>query len=75
MARRGFGVIFTLLGIAVFVSIAGFMLLYALVGREPAVPGNAVLVLRVGGALAEVSAGDVIGYLRGSRTPTDAPAA
>src|SRR5207244_8004666 len=44
--------------------------LYFLVGREPAVPGNAVLVMRVGGDLAEVTAGDVVGYLRGSRTPT-----
>jgi protease IV len=70
MARRGFGVIFTLLGVAFFISIAGFALLYFLVGREPAVPGNAVLVMRVGGDLAEVAAGDVVGYLRGSRTPT-----
>jgi protease IV len=70
MARRGFGVIFTLLGVAFFVSIAGFAFLYFLVGREPAVPGNAVLVMRVGGDLAEVAAGDVVGYLRGGRTPT-----
>ena len=70
MARRGFGIIFTLLGVAFFVSIAGFALLYVLVGREPAVPGNAVLVMRVGGDLAEVAAGDVVGYLRGARTPT-----
>jgi len=70
MARRGFGIIFTLLGFAFVISIAGFAVLYLLVGREPAVPGNAVLVLRVGGDLAEVAAGDVVGYLRGSRTPT-----
>jgi protease-4 len=70
MARRGFGVIFTLLGAAFFVSIAGFALLYFLVGREPAVPGNAVLVMRIGGDLTEIAAGDVVGYLRGARTPT-----
>ena len=70
MARRGFAVIFTVLGIAFVVSIAGFALLYVLLGREPAVPGNSVLVLRVGGDLAEVESGDVVGFLRGARTPT-----
>src|SRR5437016_160764 len=70
MARRGFGIIFTLLGIAFVISIAGFVLLYVLVGREPAVASNSILVLRVGGDLTEVSPSDVFGYLRGQRTPT-----
>ena len=70
MARRGFAILFTLLGVALFVSIVGFALLYLLVGREPAVPSNATLVLRVGGDLAEVAPADVVGYLRGASTPT-----
>jgi protease-4 len=70
MARRGFGIIFTLLGVAFVVSIAGFVLLYLLLGREPAVASNSLLVLRVGGDLAEVAPNDVVGYLRGQRTPT-----
>jgi protease-4 len=70
MARRGFAVIFTVLGIAFLVSIAGFALLYLVLGREPAVPGNSVLVLRLGGDLAEVETADVVGFLRGGRTPT-----
>src|SRR5438094_1128826 len=70
MARRGFTVLFTVLGIAVFISIAGFALLYVLFGREPAVPSRSTLVLRVGGDLAEMEPADVVGYLRGSRTPT-----
>src|SRR6185436_1253142 len=70
MARRGFALLFTLLGIAFFISIVGFFALYLLVGREPAVPSNSTLVLRVGGSLAEVTPNDVIGYLRGVRTPT-----
>src|SRR6476660_9244248 len=70
MARRGFALLFTLLGIAFFISIVGFFALYLLVGREPAVPSNSTLVLRVGGSLAEVAPNDVIGYLRGVRTPT-----
>src|SRR6476660_3902442 len=70
MARRGFTVIFTLLGVALFVSIAGFVVLYLLFGREPAVASNSVLVLRIGGALNEIAPSDVFGYLRGARTPT-----
>jgi protease-4 len=70
VARRGFAVIFTLLGVAFFVSIAGFTLMYVLFGREPAVPSNATLVLRVGGNLSEIAPADVFGYLRGVKTPT-----
>src|SRR5262245_16785887 len=70
MARRGVTVLFTLLGIAVFVSMAGFIGLYLLFGREPSVSSNSTLVLQVGGNLAEVAPADVVGYLRGVRTPT-----
>jgi protease-4 len=70
MARRGFAILFTLLGIAFFISIVGFAILYFTFGREPAVPSNATLVLRVGGDLSEVAPADVVGYLRGVRTPT-----
>jgi protease-4 len=70
MARRGFGVWFTLLGVAVFISIVGFTALYLLFGREPAVPANATLVLRVGGDLTEVAPSDVVSYIRGVKTPT-----
>jgi protease-4 len=70
MARRGFALLFTFLGVAVFMSIVGFTLLYVLFGREPAVPSNATLVLRVGGSLAELAPNDVVGYLRGTKTPT-----
>jgi len=70
MARRGFAILFTVLGFALFVSIAGFALMYVLFGREPSVPSNATLVLRVGGSLTELAPADVVGYLRGSKTPT-----
>jgi protease-4 len=70
MARRGIAILFSLLGFALFVSVVGFTLMYLLVGREPAVPSNATLVLRVGGSLSELAPADVVGYLRGSRTPT-----
>jgi protease-4 len=70
MARRGLLIIFTFLGVALVVSIAGLALLYFLVTREPAVPRQSVLVLRVGGDLSEVSGTDIVGLLRGARTPT-----
>ena len=70
MARRGIAIIFTLLGVAFVVSIAGFMLLYLMFAREPSVASNSMLVLRVGGSLAEIAPTDVFGYLRGVRTPT-----
>jgi protease-4 len=70
MARRGITVLFTLLGIAVAISVAGFVLLYLLATRQPSVPDRATLVLRIGGDLAELAPADVVGYLRGARTPT-----
>jgi protease-4 len=70
MARRGFAILFTVLGVAVFISLLGFAALYLAFGREPAVPSNATLVLRVGGNLTEIAPADVVGYLRGVRTPT-----
>jgi protease IV len=69
MARGRFTVIFTVLGLAVFVSIAGFVLLYVLVGREPSVSSNSTLVLKVGGDLSEVAPSNVVGYIRGGSAP------
>ena len=70
MARRGLAIIFSLLATALVVSIVGFTLMYLLFGREPAVPSNATLVLKVGGTLSELAPADVVGYLRGSKAPT-----
>ena len=60
----------TFLGVAFFLSLAGFFALYLLFGREPSVPSNAVLTLSIGGDLAEVAPADVVSYVSGSRTPT-----
>ena len=70
MAKRRFAVLFTLLGLAVFLSMAGFAVLYLAFGRAPNVPSDATLVLRVGGDLAELAPADVVGLLRGVKTPT-----
>jgi len=70
MARRGIAVLFTVLGVAVFLSMAGFALLYLVFGREPPVSSNSTLVLRVGGNLTEIAPNDVVTYVRGVRAPT-----
>jgi protease-4 len=70
MARRGFAILFTLLGVAFFMSIVGFTALYVLFGREPSVPSDASLMLRVGGDLTEIAPNDVVGYIRGVKAPT-----
>ncbi|HEV2986563.1 MAG TPA: signal peptide peptidase SppA [Vicinamibacterales bacterium] len=70
MARRGFAILFTLLGIALVISLVGFGLLYLAFGREPAVASNSTLVLRVGGDLREIAPADVVSYVRGVKTPT-----
>jgi protease IV len=70
MARRGLAIVLTFLGVAFFLSLAGFFALYLLFGREPSVPSNAVLTLTIGGNLAEVAPADVVSYVSGARTPT-----
>jgi protease-4 len=70
MARRGIAVLFAVVGVAFAISVAAFLTLYLLIGREPSVPGNATLTLKVGGELAEVAPTDVVTYLSGSRTLT-----
>jgi protease-4 len=71
MARRGIRIIFTLLSLAVVVSIAGVLVLYLVLGvGEPSVPSGATLTLDVGGDLAEVAPTDVLSYVQGARRPT-----
>src|SRR5436305_12746976 len=70
MARRGIAILISFLGVAFLVSIVGLTLMYLLFGREPTVPSNATLVLKVGGSLSELAPADVVGYLRGARTQT-----
>src|SRR5262245_56394328 len=70
MARRGVTIILTLLGAAIVVSVTMFVLLYFLVGRQPPVPSDATLMLRLGGDLAEATPDDVFAYLRSGRTQT-----
>lgn len=68
--RRGVGLVLTLIGMAVLVSIAGILLLYLVMSRGPSVPERATLVLRPAGALHEVVPNDVVGQLMGRDTST-----
>lgn len=70
MARRGFAIVFSLLGSAIVLSIVAFLALYFLVGREPAVPDRSALTLKVGGDLSETAPDDVVSYLNSGRPPT-----
>jgi protease IV len=68
--KRGVGVVLSLLGFAVLVSAAGFLLLHLVVSAEPAVPERATLVLRPSGALDEVLPDDVLRLVRGRERHT-----
>jgi protease-4 len=70
MVRRILTFIFTFLGIVFAASILASLLLYMLVGAGPSVPESAVLILPVGGDLAETSPDDVVAYISGPRRPT-----
>ncbi len=70
MVRRIFGFVITLLGIVFAASIVASVVLFLLLGGEPAIPDDATLVLRIGGDLSETAPDDVVSYVSGSRTPT-----
>jgi protease IV len=68
MMKRGIGLVFALIGLAVFVSVVGMMLLYLIVSREPMVAQHSTLVLRPSGDLHEVLPDDVFGLIRADIT-------
>jgi protease IV len=59
--RRGVRFVLMLIGMAVFVSMAGIVFLYLALSRGPSVPEQSVLVLRPGGELNESPPDDVVG--------------
>ena len=69
MARRRIALVLTFFGLAGIVGLVAIVFLWVVVGREPAVPPNAVLSITLDGNLAEIAAGDVVSYLRGGRAP------
>ena len=61
--RRGVWLVLALIFVAVMVSAAGLVFTALLVGREPQVAGNSVVLLRLSGDLQEVEPGGVIGQI------------
>jgi len=61
--RRGVGLVLSLIGLAVIVSVASIALMFLLASRAPAVPALATLVLRPGGDLPEIEPNDVVGQV------------
>jgi protease-4 len=70
MARRGLGIVLTLIGTAVLIVAALFLTIYFALGRGPNVPSNAMPTLTVAGELSEVEPTDVFAYLRRGRART-----
>ena len=61
--RHGVRFVLTFLIVAVIFSMLGVAATYFFVARGPSVPGNATLVLRVPGGLAEMTRGGLLGQL------------
>lgn len=59
--RRGVWIVLTLIFIAVMISAAGLVFMALLVGREPQVPSNSVLTIRLSGNLQELEPSSVLG--------------
>jgi protease-4 len=70
MARRNVAIVLALLGVAVFISMVGFVALYLIIGRAPSVPSNTLLTLTIGGDLTEIAPTELLTFVRSGRTPT-----
>jgi protease IV len=68
--RRGVRIVFTLIGMAVIISVAGIVFLYFALGRGPAVAEQSILVLRPGGQLDETPPDNVVGQFLGRDAST-----
>ena len=68
--RRGVALVFTLIGMATLLSVAGAVFLYLLSSRGPSIPDRALLVVRPGGELVEVLPDDVVGQVLGRDAST-----
>ena len=67
---RGVRFVLMFIMLAVLVSTAGLVMMFLLVGRGPAIPSAATLVLRPGGELQEVPPDDVVGQVFGRDVKT-----
>lgn len=65
--RRGFGLVLMILLTAIILSVAAMVVLMLVVGREPIVASNSVLVLRVEGDLADATSDTIVDSLMNTR--------
>jgi protease-4 len=65
--RRGLGLVLTILLLAMLLSVAAMVVLMLVVGREPPVAANSLLVLRVEGDLADASSDTILESVLGAR--------
>ena len=68
--RRGVVFVLAFILVACFISVAGMFGFYYFLTRGPAVPGKALLVLRINGALTERAPANVVGYLQQAPSTT-----
>ena len=68
--RRGIIILFSLIGLALIVPIAGAVLLLTVASRGPSIVDSSTLVLRPQGALRETAPGDVVGQIIGRQEET-----
>jgi len=61
--RRGVWLVLALIGVAVMVSAAGLVFMALLIGGQPTVAGNSVLLMEVSGDLQETEPGGVFGQI------------
>ncbi len=61
--RRGVWLVLALIGVAVMVSAAGLVFMALLIGGQPTVAGNSVLLMKVSGDLQETEPGGVFGQI------------
>lgn len=70
MLKRGLLLVFAGIGVVVVLLVFAVAGLAVGFSRGPSVPSNALLVLEVGGDLAETAPTDVVSYFQGARNPT-----
>ena len=68
--RRGVRFVFTLIGVAVMLSVTGIVFLYFALSRGPSVPQESMLILRPGGQLNEIVPDNVVGQILGRDAST-----
>jgi protease-4 len=68
--RRGVIIVLSVIALAMLVSFAGVVLMYAVISRGPSIQDDSTLVLRPGGTLQETTPDDVVGQLLANEPTT-----